>query len=159
MVVYYIYSSAHYLFLLFSITLEIIPYQHIQIYFILFNGCIVFHFMNGLNFLNHFLTFIYLFLTVLGIHCCVWAFSSCSEQGLLFVVVRRLIAVASLVAEHRLQARRLQQLWHVGSVVVAHGLQSTGSVVVAHGLSCSTACGIFLDQDLNPCPLHWQVDS
>ena len=34
-----------------------------------------------------------------------------------------------------------------------------GSVVVAHGLSCSAACGIFLDQGSNPCPLHWQVDS
>ena len=33
------------------------------------------------------------------------------------------------------------------------------SVVVAHGLSCSTACGIFPDQGLNPCPLHWQMDS
>ena len=30
---------------------------------------------------------------------------------------------------------------------------------MAHGLSCSTACGIFPDQGLNPCPLHWQVDS
>ena len=28
----------------------------------------------------------------------------------------------------------------------------------AHGLSCSVACGIFLDQGLNPCPLHlWQI--
>ena len=45
------------------------------------------------------------------------------------------------------------------SVVVARGLQSAGSVVVAHGLSCSTACGIFLDQGLDPCPLHWQADS
>ena len=35
----------------------------------------------------------------------------------------------------------------------------TGSVVVAHGLSCSAACGIFPDQGLNPCPLHWQADS
>ena len=34
-----------------------------------------------------------------------------------------------------------------------------GSVFVAHGLSCSVACGIFLDQELNLCPLHWQVDS
>ena len=33
------------------------------------------------------------------------------------------------------------------------------SVVVAHGLSCSTACGIFLDQGSNPCPLHQQADS
>ena len=46
--------------------------------------------------------FIYLFLAVLGLHCCTRAFSSC-EQGLLFVAVRRLlIAVASLVAEHGL---------------------------------------------------------
>ena len=38
----------------------------------------------------------------LGLHCCVQAFSSCSERGLLFVAVcRLLIAVASLVAEHR----------------------------------------------------------
>ena len=45
----------------------------------------------------------YLFLAALGLHCCMGAFSSCSEWGLLFVVVRGLlIAVASLVAEHRL---------------------------------------------------------
>ena len=25
--------------------------------------------------------------------------------------------------------------------------------------SCSSACGIFLDNGLNPCPLHWQADS
>ena len=64
-----------------------------------------------------------------------------------------------LVAEHGFQARRLQQLWHAGSVVVARGLQSTCSVVVVQGLSCSAACGIFPDQGSNPCPLHWQVDS
>ena len=47
--------------------------------------------------------FIYLFLAVLGLPCCVWAFSSCGEQGLLFVAVHGLlIAVASLVVEHRL---------------------------------------------------------
>ena len=45
----------------------------------------------------------FLFLVVLGLHCCAWAFSSCGERGLLFIVVRGLlIAVASLVAEHRL---------------------------------------------------------
>ena len=44
--------------------------------------------------------FIYLFLAVLGLRCCAWAFSSCGEQGLLFIAVRGLlIAVASLVAE------------------------------------------------------------
>ena len=43
-------------------------------------------------------------------------------------------------------------LWSTGS-------RHVGSVVVAHGLSCSMACGIFPDQGLNPCLLHWQVDS
>ena len=46
---------------------------------------------------------IYLFLAVLGLRRCMQAFSSCGERGLLFVVLRGLlIAVASLVAEHRL---------------------------------------------------------
>ena len=35
---------------------------------------------------------------------------------------------------------------------------SVGSVGVAHGLGCPAACGVFLDQGLNPCPLCWQVD-
>ena len=42
-----------------------------------------------------------LFLASLGFHCCMQAFSSCGEQGLLFVVMCGLLtAVASLVAEH-----------------------------------------------------------
>ena len=54
-------------------------------------------------FINLFIIFIYLFLTVLGLRCCAWAFSSCGEQGLLFVAVRGLlIAVASLIVEHGL---------------------------------------------------------
>ena len=78
-------------------------------------------------------------MAVLSLRCCVQAFSSCGEQGLLFLVVRGLlIAVASLVVEH--------------------GLWSAGSVVVVHGPS-SAACGIFPDQGSNLCPLHWQGDS
>ena len=41
----------------------------------------------------------------------------------------------------------------------AWALGPTGLIVVAHGLSCSPACGIFLDQGSNPCPLYWQADS
>ena len=45
----------------------------------------------------------YLFLAALGLPCCVQAFSLWGERGLVFVAVHRiLIAVASLVAEHRL---------------------------------------------------------
>ena len=84
---------------------------------------------------------------MLGLCCCTQAFSSCGEQGLLFIAVHGLfIAVASLV-EHSLWACGLQYLWY------------TGSVVVAHGLSCSAARGIFPDQGSSPCPLHWQEDS
>ena len=47
--------------------------------------------------------FIYLFLAAFGLRCCAQAFSSCGEWGLLFLAVHGLlIAVASLVAEHRL---------------------------------------------------------
>ena len=82
----------------------------------------------GCLFIFKLIYLIYLFLAALGLHCCTQAFSSCGEQGLLFVVVcRLLIAVASLVAEHGLQARGLQYLWHVGSVVVARRLSSCGA--------------------------------
>ena len=43
-------------------------------------------------------------------------------------------------------------------LVVEHRLSSSGSVVVVHRLSCSTACGIFLDQRSKLCPLQWQAD-
>ena len=47
-------------------------------------------------------------MTVLGLHFCVRAFSSCGKQGPLFIVVRGPLTIAaSLVAEHRLQTRRL----------------------------------------------------
>ena len=92
-------------------------------------------------FFNLFILFIYLFfLAVLGLRFCARAFSSRGERGPLFIAVRGPHTVAaSLVAEHRLQTRRLRS--------------------VAHGPSCSAACGIFPDQGSNPCPLHWQADS
>ena len=55
--------------------------------------------------INLFILFILfiLFLAALGLRCRVRAFSSCGEQGLLFVAVCGfLIAVASLVVEHGL---------------------------------------------------------
>ena len=51
-----------------------------------------------------FIYFIYLFLAALSLPCCAWAFSSCGEWGLLFVVVcRLLIAVTSLVVARGVQ--------------------------------------------------------
>ena len=55
-------------------------------------------------------------MSVLGLHCCARAFSSCGEWGLLFVAVHGLlIVVASLVVEHGLLSVQ-------ASVVVACGL-------------------------------------
>ena len=52
--------------------------------------------------------FVYLFLAVLGLRFCARAFSSCGERGPLFIAVRGPLTIAaSLVAEHRLQTRRL----------------------------------------------------
>ena len=47
-------------------------------------------------------------MAVLGLRFCVRAFSSCGKWGPLFIAVRRPLTIAaSLVAEHRLQTRRL----------------------------------------------------
>ena len=47
-------------------------------------------------------------MTVLGLHFCARAFSSCGKRGPLFIAVRGPLTIAaSLVAEHRLQTRRL----------------------------------------------------
>ena len=52
--------------------------------------------------------FIYLFLAVLGLRFCARAFSSCGKRGPLFIAVRGPLTIAaSLVAEHRLQTRKL----------------------------------------------------
>ena len=45
---------------------------------------------------------------VLGLRLCAWAFSSCGKRGPLLIAVRGPLTTAvSLVAEHRLQTRRL----------------------------------------------------
>ena len=47
-------------------------------------------------------------MAVLGLRFCARALSSCGKRGPLFIAVRRpLTTAASLVAEHRLQTRRL----------------------------------------------------
>ena len=50
-----------------------------------------------------------------GLCCCSQAFSSCSEKGLFFLVVcRLLVATASPVAEHRLYVCGLSSCGHGG---------------------------------------------
>ena len=64
--------------------------------------------MNKLEPSFFFFNFIYLFLAVLGLRFCARAFSSCGKRGPFFIAVRGPLTIAaSLVAEHRLQTRRL----------------------------------------------------
>ena len=71
-------------------------------------------------------------MAVLGLRCCARAFSSCGEQGLLFVVVcKLLIAVTSLCC-----GARALGTW--ASVVVACELSSCGSQALESRLS---SCG------------------
>ena len=103
-----------------------------------------FSFLKYCALLNTFFKKIYLWLC--------WVFlaalgppSVVASEGYTSVVMHGvLIAVVSLLVEHRLWASGLRYLWCVALVVVTHRL------------SCSMACGIFPDQGLN---LHWQVDS
>ena len=72
------------------------------------------------------------------------AFSSCGERGhSLAVVPGLLVEAASLIGELGLS----DTTWLMGG---APGLWSSGEST----LSCSTACGIFPNQELNPCLLH-----
>ena len=87
-----------------------------------------------------------------GLRCRMQASSRCCKRGRLFVAVVGLLLVVPPL------------FWSVGSRCTACGSRdswalSAGSVVVMHWLSCSTTCGIFLDQGSNLCPLHWQADS
>ena len=76
---------------------------------------------------------------MVGLCCCVRAFSGCGEQGLCLVAVGRLLIA-------------------VGSFAARHGLEALRTAVVARRISCSAACGIFLDRGWNQCPSRGKVD-
>ena len=100
--------------------------------------------------------FIYLFMTMLGLCCCIWVFSSCDEQGL--------ISSPCCEQASHCSGFSCSGAWTLGTGFSAcspwaqqlhvNGLQSTGSVAVARGLSCPMAYRIVPDQEQNPCPLH-----
>ena len=73
-----------------------------------------------------------------------------------FVAVSRLPLVAASEGYSSLRCTGFSLRW---LLLRSMASRRAGSVVVAHGLSCSAACGIFPDQGLNRCPLHWQADS
>ena len=84
---------------------------HIFLYFRINLKCLInvyYLFNKTYLFLKIIYLFIYLFMAVLGLRFCARAFPSCGKRGPLFIAMRGpLTIVASLVAEHRLQTRRL----------------------------------------------------
>ena len=82
----------------------------------------LYHFLDSTYKQYHitFVCFYYIFLSLaaLGLCCCAWAFSSCSERGLLFVAVHRLLLLWSMGSRHAgfsSCSTWAQQLWHTGS--------------------------------------------
>ena len=113
---------------------------------------------------QYFIFKFYLFLAVLGLHCCegfslvavIEGYSGCSAQasrwgGFSYFGAPTLGTQASVVFERG-----------GGAWVQQRRLSSCGgkkTIVVVHGLNCFKAREIFWDQGSNPCLLHWKVDS
>ena len=77
--------------------------------------------------------FIQLFLAVLGLCCCTGFPLVATSRGYsLIAVYRCLIAVASFVAEHRLQGVQTSIVWLLGSRAQAEQLRCMGLVVPQH---------------------------
>ena len=67
-----------------------------------------FFFLKDILFFLFFIIYLFIFMAVLGLRFWARAFSSCGKWGLLLIAVRGPLTIgASLVAEHRLQTRRL----------------------------------------------------
>ena len=108
---------------------------------------------------NNFIKKIYL-LAVLGLHCSM-DFSLVVESGV--TLLQQYAGSSRCSGFSRCEA---QVLWRAGSVAAARGLSGCSFWALEHRLKncgawlcCSKACGIFPHQRLNPCLLHWQVDS
>ena len=85
-------------------------------------------------------------MAVLGLRFCARAFSSCGKRGPLFIAVRGLLTItASLVAEHRLQTRRLSNcgsraqplrgMWDLPRPGLEHHIPCIGRQILNH---CAT---------------------
>ena len=100
------------------------------------------------------MVFIYL-LAVLGLHWCTGFFLVATSRGYSPVVAWGFLIV---VASHcRGQALRGVGFSSCSFQALEHRWYD--NIVMVHGLNCSMARGIFPDQELNSCLLHWQADS
>ena len=109
-------------------------------------------------------------MAVLGLRFCARAFSSCAKRGPLFIVVRGPLTIAaSLVAEHRLQTRRLSDCGSRAQLLCGMwdlprpGLEPV-SPALAGRLSTTAPPGkplidIFEQSDISGFPKLWAVQN
>ena len=84
-----------------------------------------------------------------------WLMSLLAAPGLC-CCARALSTVTKGAAPHsRVRASHCSGVSHCR----AWALEHSASIAAARGHRCFAECGIFPDQELNPCPLHWQADS
>ena len=86
----------HYSYCLLSVAANAACCGHVGVQSTL--GCLIVEMIPLEHFLYIYIYSCILFLAVLGLHCCTWAFSSCGRQGLLSVVVHRLLIVVASLA-------------------------------------------------------------
>ena len=110
---------------------------------------------------KNFCLFIYLSLAVLGLHCHMWAFSSCSGWEILsgcgawashcrgFSRCRARAPGHTGISSFSTQAQQFQLL---GSRAQAQQLRHSSLAALQH-------VGSSRNQGSNPCILHWQMDS
>ena len=108
---HFIFSCPLFLYLLDMLQLS--PFQREDV--CVFINNILFFFFNKFIYL-----FIYLFLAVLGLRFCARAFSSCGEQGPLFIAVRGPLTVVASHCGAEAPDAQAQQLWHMGLVAPRH---------------------------------------
>ena len=121
-------------------TMSILNFSKMQIQeynFLCYKAFQIFHYSFIIIIFNLYTyTYLCLFLSVVDLCCCTWAFSSCGKQVLLSSCS---IRISHCVGFFCCRA------WALGT---------WASVVVAHRLSCSVAHEIIPDQESSPCPLH-----
>ena len=98
---------------------------------------------------------LFLFLAVLGLHCCAGFPLVATSRGCSLVAVLRLSIAAASLTEHRLH----KSLGRVGCSSCSSRVLELRLIVVVPGFRCSSSCAIFPDQRPNLCLLHWQADS
>ena len=99
--------------------------------------------------------YLFMYLAVQGLHCCLDFFSSWGEGGPHPGVVRGFLTIATSCCRAQAPGSTDWSICGVWAQELCSQALELSLRVVGQGSSCSMACSS-LDQGLNLCPLHWQ---